>query len=155
MLATHAVRGRRDRHYLQQIISQFQNLLLKHLKWDPYKPGVTSNLSGYKFSCWFPFEKSLSSGSRRDGDAFEHENLMKSSKSTAVKMYANLKKMKQNISLGARLTNFLNSLFANGKPKPAAIKPSPEDPKRPSPQPSTLAVVSRWCLNKTPRSTMG
>nr|GMD24357.1 UPF0047 protein YjbQ-like [Ipomoea batatas] len=136
MLATHVVRGRGDRHYLQQIISQFQNLLLKHLKWDPCKPGVTSNLSGYKFR------------------QFEHKNLMKS-KPTAVKMYANLKKMKQNISPGARLTNFLNSLFANGKPKPAAIKPSPEDPKRPLQQPSTLAVVSRSCLNKTPRSTMG
>nr|GMD57595.1 hypothetical protein Iba_chr11eCG14270 [Ipomoea batatas]GME17354.1 hypothetical protein Iba_scaffold18628CG0010 [Ipomoea batatas] len=29
----------------------------------------------------------------------------------------------------ARLTNFLNSLFANGKPKPT-VKPSPKDPSR-------------------------
>nr|GMC80765.1 protein BIG GRAIN 1-like B [Ipomoea batatas]GMD67345.1 protein BIG GRAIN 1-like B [Ipomoea batatas] len=75
------------------------------------------------------------------------------SKSAAVEMYANQKKMKQPISLGARLTNFLNSLFANGKPKPAAVKPSPKDPKRPPPQPSTLAAVWRSCLNK-PRPSL-
>nr|GME10047.1 protein BIG GRAIN 1-like B [Ipomoea batatas] len=82
----------------------------------------------------------------------EHENLIKS-KSAAVKMYANLKKMKQPISPGARLTNFLNSLFANGKPK-SAVKPSPEYPKPPPPQPSTSAA-SRSCLNKTPRINNG
>nr|GMC87344.1 endonuclease [Ipomoea batatas] len=59
------------------------------------------------------------------------------SKSAAVEVYPNQKKMKQPISPGARLTNFLNSLFANGKPKLAAVKPSPEDPKRSPPQPST------------------
>nr|GMD89903.1 protein BIG GRAIN 1-like A [Ipomoea batatas] len=57
---------------------------------------------------------------------------------------------------GARLTNFLNSLFANGKPKPA-VKPSPEDPKlSPPPQPSTsLSSASRSCLNKTPKINNG
>nr|GLL17927.1 histone H2B [Ipomoea trifida] len=75
----------------------------------------------------------------------EHENLMES-KSATVKMYANLKKMKQPILPGARLTNLLNFLFASGKPKPA-VKPSPEYPK-PPPQPCTSAA-SHWCLNSS------
>ncbi|CAA3018279.1 Hypothetical predicted protein [Olea europaea subsp. europaea] len=42
------------------------------------------------------------------------DNLIKS-KSRAMKIYANLNKMKQPISPGVRLTNFINSLFANSK----------------------------------------
>ncbi|CAI9755746.1 unnamed protein product [Fraxinus pennsylvanica] len=46
------------------------------------------------------------------------ENLIKS-KSRALKIYANLKKVKQPISPGGRLTNFINSLFANANTKKA------------------------------------
>ncbi|CAI9771507.1 unnamed protein product [Fraxinus pennsylvanica] len=42
------------------------------------------------------------------------DNLIKS-KSRAMKIYANLNKVKQPISPGVRLTNFINSLFANSK----------------------------------------
>ncbi|WOG85546.1 hypothetical protein DCAR_0104737 [Daucus carota subsp. sativus] len=39
------------------------------------------------------------------------------SKTRAVKIYENLKKMKQPISPGGRLTGFINSLFTHGDPK--------------------------------------
>lgn len=39
------------------------------------------------------------------------------SKARALKIYANLKKVKQPISPGGRLTSFINSLFTNGNPK--------------------------------------
>ncbi|KAL1833819.1 hypothetical protein ACET3Z_003470 [Daucus carota] len=39
------------------------------------------------------------------------------SKARAQKIYANLKKIKQPISPGGRLTSFINSIFANGNPK--------------------------------------
>ncbi|KAL2489599.1 hypothetical protein Fot_42891 [Forsythia ovata] len=44
------------------------------------------------------------------------DNLIKS-KSRALKIYANLNKVKQPFSPGARLTNFINSLFANANSK--------------------------------------
>ncbi|KAK1367950.1 hypothetical protein POM88_034042 [Heracleum sosnowskyi] len=44
------------------------------------------------------------------------EGLIKS-KTRAVKIYENLKKMKQPISPGGRLTGFINSLFTHGDPK--------------------------------------
>ncbi|CAA3001733.1 Hypothetical predicted protein [Olea europaea subsp. europaea] len=46
------------------------------------------------------------------------DNLIKS-KSRALKIYANLKKVKQPISPGGRLTNFINSLFTNANTKKA------------------------------------
>lgn len=39
------------------------------------------------------------------------------SKARAQKIYANLKKIKQPISPGGRLTSFINSIFTNGNPK--------------------------------------
>ncbi|KAG5098704.1 hypothetical protein JHK82_048558 [Glycine max] len=45
----------------------------------------------------------------------EEEALMIKSKSRALKIYNNLKKVKQPISPGGRVTSFLNSLFANTK----------------------------------------
>lgn len=44
----------------------------------------------------------------------EEEDLLKS-KSRALKIYNNLKKVKQPISPGGRVTSFLNSLFANAR----------------------------------------
>ncbi|CAK9172345.1 unnamed protein product [Ilex paraguariensis] len=49
----------------------------------------------------------------------EEVSLMMNSKSRALKIYANLKKVKQPISPGGRITNFLNSLFTNGNAKKA------------------------------------
>lgn len=43
----------------------------------------------------------------------DHDDLMIKSKSRALKIYANLKKVKQPISPGGRLTSFINSLFNN------------------------------------------
>ncbi|KAF5468619.1 hypothetical protein F2P56_012760 [Juglans regia] len=46
-----------------------------------------------------------------------HEEAMIKSKSRALKIYSNLKKVKQPISPGGRLANFLNSLFTTGNTK--------------------------------------
>ncbi|KAI4337176.1 hypothetical protein L6164_015623 [Bauhinia variegata] len=46
-----------------------------------------------------------------------HDESLIKSKSRAIKIYNNLKKVKQPISPGARLTNFINSLFSTGHAK--------------------------------------
>lgn len=85
---------------------------------------------------------SLSSSSKED-------EIMMKSKSRALKIYARLKKMKQPISPGGRLTSFINSLFSlNGKKQQAKFA---EDPK-------TLNVgssFSRSCLSKNSRRDGG
>ncbi|KAL0407662.1 UNVERIFIED_CONTAM: protein BIG GRAIN 1-like B [Sesamum radiatum] len=50
------------------------------------------------------------------------DDLMKS-KSRALKIYANLKKLKQPISPGGRLTSFINSLFTNANSKKKSRNP--------------------------------
>ncbi|KAB1219964.1 hypothetical protein CJ030_MR3G020212 [Morella rubra] len=51
------------------------------------------------------------------GDTPKGEEAVTESKSRARKIYANLKKVKQPISPGGRLANFLNSLFTTGNTK--------------------------------------
>ncbi|CAL0319091.1 unnamed protein product [Lupinus luteus] len=86
------------------------------------------------------------------------EGLIKS-KSRAMKIYNNLKKVKQPLSPGGKLTNFLNKLFATGnntkKPKSTS---SVEDTKaeRKTLAASTCSSVSsfsRSCLSKTSPSS--
>nr|GEV76011.1 hypothetical protein [Tanacetum cinerariifolium] len=89
-----------------------------------------------KHSCFGPFRRpkhvqtngSLEKHERKEIDysldnnqtnRIKYGTLIKS-KARALKIYANLKKVKQPISPGGRLTTFLNTLFANGhlkKPK--------------------------------------
>ncbi|KAJ7966377.1 Protein BIG GRAIN 1-like A [Quillaja saponaria] len=52
--------------------------------------------------------------SKAEHIAMDEESLIKT-KSRALKIYNNLKKVKQPISPGGRLTNFINSLFTTGK----------------------------------------
>ncbi|XP_065865005.1 protein BIG GRAIN 1-like B [Euphorbia lathyris] len=83
-------------------------------------------------------------------------------KSTALKLYGDLKKVKQPISPGGRLATFLNSLFTagntkNGKnAKKAKISSSSYDERKfKSEQNSTCSSASsfsRSCLSKTPSS---
>ncbi|KAI3781667.1 hypothetical protein L2E82_11687 [Cichorium intybus] len=84
------------------------------------------------------------------------------SKARALKIYANLKKIKQPISPGGRLTTFLNSLFTNGHvKKPKDLNPPCFDHKKiertsKSTHGSTCSSASsftRSCLSKnSPRS---
>uniref|UniRef100_A0A7N1A6G0 Uncharacterized protein n=1 Tax=Kalanchoe fedtschenkoi TaxID=63787 RepID=A0A7N1A6G0_KALFE len=56
----------------------------------------------------------------------EHDEIPASAKSRALKLYAHLKKMKQPISPGAKLTTFINSILSNSKkPSKRAATPKP------------------------------
>lgn len=61
---------------------------------------------------------------RSSSNTASHEEGLIKSKSRALKIYNNLKKVKQPISPGGRLTNFLNSLFTPGNTKKSKTTPS-------------------------------
>ncbi|KAJ8773895.1 hypothetical protein K2173_009326 [Erythroxylum novogranatense] len=86
----------------------------------------------------------------------KHEGGFMKTRSRALKIYGNLKKVKQPISPGGRLASFLNSLFTTGQAKKAKISPSGyEESKLKSEQASTCSSASsfsRSCLSKTPSS---
>ncbi|XWS20091.1 hypothetical protein CRYUN_Cryun31cG0071400 [Craigia yunnanensis] len=78
-------------------------------------------------------------------------------KSKALKIYSDLKKVKQPLSPGGRLASFLNSLFTPGNAKKAKISSSGyEERKLKSEQAtstcSSASSFSRSCLSKTPTS---
>ncbi|KAI3454173.1 hypothetical protein Pfo_010836 [Paulownia fortunei] len=83
------------------------------------------------------------------------DDLIKS-KSRAFKVYDNLKKVKQPISPGGRLTSFINSLFTNANRKKSKnldtnkgfqdLKPSPKATS--SSTCSSASLFSRSCLSK-------
>ncbi|KDP40716.1 hypothetical protein JCGZ_24715 [Jatropha curcas] len=72
-------------------------------------------------------------------------------KSKALKIYGDLKKVKQPISPGGRLASFLNSLFTAGNAKKAKISSSKSEQTSTC---SSASSFSRSCLSKTP-STRG
>ncbi|XP_022977029.1 protein BIG GRAIN 1-like B [Cucurbita maxima] len=87
------------------------------------------------------------------------ESAMIKSKSRALKIYSNLKKVKQPISPGGRLSSFLNSIFTAGTPKKTgnsvtstrASEDHNSERKSKSGQTSTCssaASFSRSCLSK-------
>ncbi|XP_040953654.1 protein BIG GRAIN 1-like A [Gossypium hirsutum] len=85
------------------------------------------------------------------------EKLDERSKSRAMKIYGNLKKVKQPISPGARLASFINSLFTNSK---KTKNPDDDDGdgddeyderKLKSSQVCSSASSSRSCLSKNTR----
>ncbi|KAI4316481.1 hypothetical protein L6164_024459 [Bauhinia variegata] len=92
-----------------------------------------------------------------------HEESLIKSKSRALKIYNNLKKVKQPISPGARLTNFINSLFTTGHTKKTKSVSSVgvfedinAERKLKSGQASTCSSVSsfsRSCLSKSSPSS--
>jgi hypothetical protein len=91
----------------------------------------------------------------------KHEGSFVKTKSKALKIYGDLKKVKQPISPGGRLASFLNSLFTAGNAKKAKISTSGgryEERKLKSEQASTCSSASsfsRSCLSKTPSSRGG
>ncbi|XP_022145048.1 protein BIG GRAIN 1-like B [Momordica charantia] len=88
----------------------------------------------------------------------ESRDFDEKSKSRALKIYSNLKKVKQPISPGGRLSSFINSIFTAGTPKKTGnsmTSTTSEDPnterKSKSGQTSTCSSAtsfSRSCLNK-------
>uniref|UniRef100_A0A803LDD4 Uncharacterized protein n=1 Tax=Chenopodium quinoa TaxID=63459 RepID=A0A803LDD4_CHEQI len=71
----------------------------------------------------------------------------------ALKLYGDLKKVKQPISPGGKLASFLNSLFnSNSSKKPKISSSSANVLKYSTSTPSTASSYSRSCLSKTPSS---
>ncbi|KAK2652390.1 hypothetical protein Ddye_012246 [Dipteronia dyeriana] len=86
-----------------------------------------------------------------------HENGFMKTKSKAMKIYSDLKKVKQPISPGGRLASFLNSLFTAGNAKKAKISSSNNAVHDQSISSSTTTCssassFSRSCLSNTPSS---
>ncbi|TYI85666.1 hypothetical protein E1A91_D04G011300v1 [Gossypium mustelinum] len=90
----------------------------------------------------------------------KHEGGFVRTKSKALKIYSDLKKVKHPISPGGRFAAFLNSLFTAGNAKKKNITSSAggyEERKSKSEQPtsstcSSASSFSRSCLSKTPSS---
>ncbi|OIT06861.1 PREDICTED: protein BIG GRAIN 1-like B [Nicotiana attenuata] len=85
----------------------------------------------------------------------ENEESLIKSKSRALKIYNNLKKVKQPISPGGRLTNFLSSIFNNGNGKKSKnlvnIERNAKSGQAASSTCSSASSFSRSCLStKTP-----
>ncbi|KAL9157076.1 hypothetical protein ABFS82_09G121700 [Erythranthe guttata] len=89
----------------------------------------------------------------------KHEGGFLKTKSRALKIYGDLKKVKQPISPGGKLAGFLNSIFAGGnlkKPKTAANGDySPSLKSANASTCSSASSFSRSCLSKTPSSSGG
>ncbi|KAL4564475.1 hypothetical protein LXL04_028539 [Taraxacum kok-saghyz] len=124
-------------------------------------------------SCFGPFNKVKTSVSprstvKKQNDLYlfdedqrnktDHSGLIRS-KTRALKIYASLKKVKQPISPGGRLTNFLNALFPNGhakKSKDSGVEDRAKIRASKSTNVSTCSSASsfsRSCLSKnSPRS---
>ncbi|MED6173721.1 hypothetical protein PIB30_062297 [Stylosanthes scabra] len=84
------------------------------------------------------------------------EEVLIKSKSRAFKIYNNLKKVKQPISPGGRLTTFLNSLFntpTNSKKPTKPASSSIADRKAASSTCSSASSFSRSCLSKNSPSS--
>ncbi|KAK9078377.1 hypothetical protein SSX86_002434 [Deinandra increscens subsp. villosa] len=90
----------------------------------------------------------------------KHEGKFVKTKSRAMKIYGDLKKVKQPISPGGRLATFLNSIFTTGNAKNTKLPSragSYDDGDRQSKSAggstcSSASSFSRSCLSKTPSS---
>lgn len=110
------------------------------------------------------FEKEKIGGNRHNSEFSRRELEQKpkteggfsKTKLRALKIYGDLKKVKQPISPGGKLAGFLNSLFAGGNMKKSKIVASGDDsPSLKSTNASTCSSASsfsRSCLSKTPSS---
>ncbi|XP_071741953.1 protein BIG GRAIN 1-like A [Rutidosis leptorrhynchoides] len=80
----------------------------------------------------------------------KHEGIVKT-KSRAMKIYGDLKKVKQPISPGGRLATFLNSIFTTKNMKSSSDEASVSKSTNASTC-SSASAYSRSCLSKTPSS---
>lgn len=106
-------------------------------------------------------EKALFCEQRELHYGTKHEEGFIKSKSRAIKIYSNLKKVQQPLSPGGRLTTFLNSIFTTGNSKKSIKSSSSVDGvhierNAKSAQASTCSSASsfaRSCLSKNSPST--
>ncbi|XWS12125.1 hypothetical protein CRYUN_Cryun37aG0063000 [Craigia yunnanensis] len=87
----------------------------------------------------------------------KHEGGFVRTKFKALKIYSDLKKVKQPISPGGRFASFLNSLFTAGNAKKTKILSSGYDERKLKSEQATstcssASSFSRSCLSKTPSS---
>uniref|UniRef100_A0A7N0RD89 Uncharacterized protein n=1 Tax=Kalanchoe fedtschenkoi TaxID=63787 RepID=A0A7N0RD89_KALFE len=85
----------------------------------------------------------------------EHEDAPPSTKSRALKLYANLKKMKQPISPGVKLTTFINSILSNSKKPSKRATPSfaAADEDRSTPKPACCSSTSSFTRSRLNQSS--
>ncbi|XVF27028.1 hypothetical protein REPUB_Repub14bG0071300 [Reevesia pubescens] len=133
--------------------------------YGPKSRSSSSSLSHYTSHRPKPIRTSISARAEVGNSNFhaatqkpKHEGGFVRTKSKALKIYSDLKKVKQPISPGGRLASFLNSLFTTGNAKKAKISSSSgyEERKLKSEQAtstcSSASSFSRSCLSKTPSS---
>ncbi|KAL1538129.1 protein BIG GRAIN 1-like B [Salvia divinorum] len=97
-------------------------------------------------------EKEKTGGNRRESEQkpTKTEGGFSKTKLRALKIYGDLKKVKQPISPGGKLAGFLNSLFPGGKGKIG--DESPISKSTTASTCSSASSLSRSCLSKTPSS---
>ncbi|CAH8306144.1 unnamed protein product [Eruca vesicaria subsp. sativa] len=83
----------------------------------------------------------------------ERPNINNKAKSKALKMYSDLKKVKQPISPGGRLATFINSLFNGGNAKKPNNSNKTVSTATSSTTCSSASSFSRSCLSKTTSSS--
>ncbi|KAG9132597.1 hypothetical protein Leryth_023060 [Lithospermum erythrorhizon] len=103
------------------------------------------------------YSKNNNTSQQMSGNEME-DNLMKS-KSRALKMYNNFKKVKQPISPGGRLTSFISSLFASGNVKHSKEEGIHEEKWKPTASKastcsSATSSFSRCCITKSVPNSM-
>ncbi|GLT56002.1 hypothetical protein SLA2020_290760 [Shorea laevis] len=124
------------------------------------KSRSSSYTEGYKAQRPKPIRTSVSGWNERytppqfEKQKPKHEGGFIRTKSKALKICSDFKKVKQPISPGRRLASFLNSLFTTGNTKKAKISSSGyQERKTPSSSTcSSASSFSRSCLSKTPSS---
>ncbi|KAL2553808.1 hypothetical protein Fot_07427 [Forsythia ovata] len=86
-----------------------------------------------------------------------HEGGYTKTKLRALKIYGDLKKVKEPISPGRKITNFLNSIFSPRKLKKNQVmeERSSVRKSRPMKDTTTCSLASRSCLRQTPSSSRG
>ncbi|KAL1552316.1 protein BIG GRAIN 1-like B [Salvia divinorum] len=97
--------------------------------------------------------KPVRTGTRSEPGRFKFDDVRTGpveaeSKSRALRMYANLKKVKQPISPGGRLTSFINSLVSNASGKKSRNLESRDDDRSTARKCSSASSFSRSFLNK-------
>ncbi|MBA0812181.1 hypothetical protein Gohar_026170 [Gossypium harknessii] len=109
------------------------------------KPIRTSTISAPKHEV---FQNNFHGATQKS----KHEGSFIKTKSKALKIYSDLKKVKQPISPGGRLASFLNSLFTSGNAKKTKISSSKTE--QATSTCSSASSFSRSCLSttKTPSS---
>ncbi|GAA0174828.1 hypothetical protein LIER_28138 [Lithospermum erythrorhizon] len=106
--------------------------------------------SNYKQSECYIFDDFYNT--TQQSNCHENEDNLMKSKSRAMKIYNNLKKVKQPISPGGRLTSFITSLFASGNVKKSKeVKPSSTNGSTCS----SASLFSRSCMSKSAPTSRG